>query len=182
MGGDPIPGPNMEFKCVRCGHCCKKIRGPQMGQIHGLMILPEEVGLFPSGLVRPMIRYTHNAESNPGQVWMYQVDAEICPHYDEKEGCLIYDKRPVVCVCYPFELSASKLVIHGACPEAQRMRKAGIKLKVPESYKEPLLKVCRYYGSHLNTLEFERLDLEEGRWRYFTEGLTKEHLRLLGRR
>lgn len=172
----------MEFKCVHCGQCCKNIRGPQMGQTHGLMILPEEVDLFPSGLVRPMIRYTHNSQNSPGKVWMYQVDAEICPHYDEKEGCLIYDDRPVVCAAYPFELSASKLVIHGACPETMRLRKAGIKIEVPESCKEPLLKLHRHYNLHLNTTEFERFDLEENRWRHFTEGLTKEHLRLLGRR
>lgn len=172
----------MLFRCVRCGHCCKNIRGPQMGQTHGLMLLPEEVDRFPSGLVRPMIRYTHNALKNPGQVWMYQVDAEVCPHYDEKDGCLIYADRPTVCASYPFELSASKLVIHGACPEARRMRRAGIKIEVPGSYKEPLVKMIRYYAHHLNSTEFERFDLEENRWRHFIEGLTKEHLRLLGRR
>lgn len=86
-----------------------------MSQVHGLMLMPHETSLFPSEFIKPMFRYRGSDVA-----WLYQLDVDICPHY--RDGCLIYDRRPVICRAFPTEASCSrKLILHESCPEIARL-------------------------------------------------------------
>jgi hypothetical protein len=97
---------------------------------------------------------------------MFQVDAEICPHYDDLTGCLIYDERPAVCKVYPFEPTLNKYIIHESCPEVKRLKKNGYIINLPECYKPALFKLYNNYVQNLKNIYFiEKFDLESRIWR-----------------
>ena len=154
-----------------------------MGQTHGLMILPKERSLFPK-LVKPMFRYGLNYNELPGFVWMYQVDAMVCPHYDEEVGCKIYEKRPITCRGFPFEPKGKGLAIHESCPEIKRLVRGGgytaPRISPPKSYMAAIYKIMRYYQDWLRTYKMERFDVELGKWRNMIDGLTEQHKKDMG--
>lgn len=170
-----------EFICTRCGSCCKKPIGPMMGKIHGLMILPEERLLFPKEIVKPMFRYSERYRLLPGLVFMYQVDAEPCPHYvSDEEGCAIYSKRPLICRCFPFEPKRSGgVAMHESCPEIARLIAAGYKpneVRFSERYLPSMIRVINYWDMWLKTTWIERYDIKEKEWAFIMDGVKKEYL------
>lgn len=170
----------MEFECVRCGHCCTHLKGVNMGQVHGLTLLPGEIGLFQGELVKPIMRYSLEDQLSPGGIFLYQLDVDVCPHYDEDVGCRIYSDRPLTCAAYPLEITFRHAILHTRCPEVKRMRaKEGSHIRVPQNYVAAAGKVHKYYVDHLRTTDMERFDLKEGRWRGMIEGLSKADIKFL---
>jgi Fe-S-cluster containining protein len=41
--------------------------------------------------------------SEPKKYLLYQLNANTCPHIDNKNKCLVYDKRPLMCKAFPYE-------------------------------------------------------------------------------
>lgn len=169
----------MDFECTRCGKCCSTLRGPMLGQIHGLTIMPEERHLFPPIIIKPMFRFRKRAKHRSGEVFMYQVDVEECPHHVDN-GCQIYEDRPQICRAFPFELQGERVAIHESCPEIERLRKANATFNVPQFYQKGAIIIHNYYSNTLyRTPDIERFDLKSGCWRGMLEGMTSEHMKLL---
>jgi len=150
------------------------------GQVHGLMILPSEKHLFPKKNVKPMFRYSERFQMLPGMIWMYQVDAEPCPHYDDEKGCTIYSKRPVICQSFPFEPRQSGAVaIHESCPEIARLITEGYKpneIRFNENYIPAMIKTIKFWEKWLITSMVERYDIKEKKWSFILEGVKRELL------
>jgi len=169
----------IEFKCVRCGTCCSNMRGPMFGIISGLGILPDETNLFSPHLVKPYIRYMVTAPDRPGWVFMYQVDAGSCPHYDPKEKrCVIYDKRPRICRAFPFELTYHGTTAHESCPQihgmSEKINKRKAKCMIPKKYQLAMIGIHEWYNRALIHPFIERFDLATNTWKRMTEGLTED--------
>lgn len=62
---------------------------------------PKETGFFPQKHVFPYIRIGHYAR--PKKIIAYQFGLNICP-FLQKQRCTIYDRRPLACQAYPFEI------------------------------------------------------------------------------
>lgn len=96
----------LRFECLRCGHCCNRIRIDQFGIAQGISLLPGEEKLF-EAFPDAILPYT--AIQNPKKrksrlkIVCYQMVQEPCPLYDPlSKTCTQYDKRPAVCRSYPF--------------------------------------------------------------------------------
>ena len=95
MSGGPI-----EFRCLQCGECCRRLLIDSRLIRKGLPLFPDERGLFPGELIKPGVGIGHPGE--PGfRVISYQMTEMVCPHLDEG-SCGIWHVRPVVCMSYPY--------------------------------------------------------------------------------
>ncbi len=90
------------FECLRCGTCCNTILEEVYQVQVGLNLLPDEVKLFDSADVRPLI----GIKTSEGIVpVLYQMIRDHCPFYDNgRSACTMYEKRPLVCRAYPFKV------------------------------------------------------------------------------
>lgn len=183
------------FQCTRCGQCCISHVGPMLGKIHGLMIFIHERHLFPKEVIKPMLRYSKQYRELPGMVFVYQVDAEPCPHYiDDEKGCGIYSKRPLICRAFPFEPRSAPrsespdrpwgefggVAIHESCQEIARLGAAGYKpdkIRFNENYRSSLNEIIKFWNKWLKTPLVERYDLKEKRWAFALDGVREEHLK-----
>ena len=95
MSGAPI-----EFRCLQCGECCRRLLINRRLIRKGLPLFPDERGLFPGALIKPGVGIGHPGE--PGfRVISYQMTEMVCPHLDEG-SCGIWDVRPTVCRSFPY--------------------------------------------------------------------------------
>ena len=112
-----------DWKCVACGHCCKTVKS--------LMLSVDEAKLFPKHLLVPEI------VSGDMTILYYQIVADVCPLY--KDGCTIYENRPLICKCYP--------LMNGALAKCKHLDKSALKLG-PATISPDLVK-CQEYGQTL---------------------------------
>jgi len=95
MSGSPI-----EFRCLQCGECCRRLLIDSGLTRKGLPLLPDERGLFPRELTAPGVGLGH-PDTPSFRVISYQMTEMVCPHLDEG-SCRIWRTRPVVCRSYPY--------------------------------------------------------------------------------
>ena len=95
MSGSPI-----EFSCLRCGECCRRLLIDSGLARKGLPLLPDERGLFPAELIAPGVGVGH-PDTSGFRVISYQMTELVCPHLDEG-SCGIWRTRPAVCRSYPY--------------------------------------------------------------------------------
>jgi len=112
----------LRFECLRCGHCCNRIRITHQGVAQGLSLLPGEEKLF-TAFPDAIMPYTAIRQPRPGKsrikIICYQMVQEPCPLYDPiTKTCTQYEKRSMVCRAYPF--SSGGASIESTC----RWRKA----------------------------------------------------------
>lgn len=163
-----------EFRCIRCGFCCLHLRGPMLGQVHGLTLMPHETSLFPGELIKPLFRYLGSDVA-----WLYQLDVDVCPHYSN--GCLIYDRRPMMCRAFPMEVSYfGRLILHESCLEIKRLNADGIPIRSPKEYLEAASKLSEYEATNLPKSAPERFDLRSG-WRHMLAGMSKYEISLISK-
>ncbi len=98
-----MSGTGTAFRCLRCGRCCTNLLAEDMGVLRGLTLLPEERGLFPGSVVRPVIGLGRRPHGIGFRIIAYQLTKDTCPHLEENT-CLIYPKRPASCRQFPFSL------------------------------------------------------------------------------
>ena len=95
-----VPVEPVEFNCLQCGECCRRLLIDDKGLRKGLPLLPEERHLFPDSLIAPGIGIGSPGE--PGvRVISHQMTEMVCPHLRESR-CEIWSERPVVCRSYPY--------------------------------------------------------------------------------
>jgi len=123
-----------KFTCLRCGDCCRNlVRQTKEGVHSGLALFPDETWLFPSNIIFPYRGLGENPEEGDFKVVMFQLEKKVCPCLEmgmKEARCKIYEERPLVCRCYPFQpihvqddqvFSATDL----KCPSIQRLRREG---------------------------------------------------------
>ena len=90
----------IEFRCLQCGECCRRLLIDSQLTRKGLPLFPDERGLFPKELIAPGVGIGH--PDTPGfRIISYQMTEMVCPHLDEG-SCGIWQIRPVVCRSYPY--------------------------------------------------------------------------------
>lgn len=72
----------------------------------GLRVFAWEAREFPSDRLDPLLCLA-DAHRDRLVALAYELDATVCPNYDDAVGCTIYEDRPLVCRAYPL------LVVHG---------------------------------------------------------------------
>ena len=90
---------------------------------NGLFLTSKEIRLFPSKLISPKIAI---GASRPKKIVAYQLNVSVCPHINERNECRIYDKRPLACKSFPFEIELLRSTVSVKCPQI------GSKMKVEE--------------------------------------------------
>lgn len=88
------------FQCKKCGTCCRNLLEDIRGIRKGLVLTAKEVSLFPSEMISPSLAMGTEKRKIP---ITYQLNVNTCPHIDNKNECLIYDKRPLMCKAFPYE-------------------------------------------------------------------------------
>lgn len=114
-----------EFRCIRCGRCCRSLLSEDRGILRGLTLLPEETSLFPKSVVRPAVGVGRSPQDPDFRVLAYQLAVEPCPHLDDT-ACAVYGDRPSSCRQFPFSLEPSGdggplLGIDLNCPAAAKL-------------------------------------------------------------
>ena len=90
------------FHCKKCGSCCRNLFDELDGIRKGLLLTAKEAKLFPSDMVFPSLGIGTEKRK---KIITYQLNAEVCPHIGDKNECLIYEKRPLKCKAFPFDLA-----------------------------------------------------------------------------
>jgi hypothetical protein len=90
--------PLEEFKCKKCGNCCKNLFDDLKGEKRGLTLTPEESQLFPEKLVAPLAAFGLDA---PDIIFLYQLSVNDCIYFNKENKCEIYENRPLVCRSFP---------------------------------------------------------------------------------
>ena len=88
------------FQCKRCGTCCRNLLEDDDSIRKGLLLTAKEVGLFPSEMISPSLAIGTEKQK---RTITYQLNVNICPHINDKNECLIYNKRPLMCKAFPFD-------------------------------------------------------------------------------
>jgi Fe-S-cluster containining protein len=91
------------FKCLKCGKCCRNLLKDEDGVVSGLMLFPDEIGLFPDKFVYPGLGLGFNRfdPAKPESIICYQLDLADCPYLSQENECQIYQKRPLICQVFP---------------------------------------------------------------------------------
>jgi len=125
----------LEFKCRRCGHCCRNlVKTTPTGRTLGLFLLPHETHLFPKDDVYPMYGYglKGRARPRPAQIYVYQYGRNVCCHITEENLCKLHPKKPLICRTFPLMyypelkeavLSRDCLFMHDNIEENERVEK-----------------------------------------------------------
>lgn len=91
------------FVCKRCGKCCSNHVWMDRGVLRGLILLPDEIHMFPKEVVKPAIGVGKNPHDNKFYVIAYQLTTMMCPNLDDNQ-CINYTERPLSCRQFPFSL------------------------------------------------------------------------------
>jgi len=105
----------MKFRCLRCGYCCRNLIYD--GAIRkGLLLLPSEVHLFPTSLIKPSYGAGKKGKSRPRprKIIAYQYARKVCIHL-KNNLCGIYYQRPLACRGYPLSIYPLLATIDDKC-------------------------------------------------------------------
>lgn len=130
-----MPSGAAKFSCMRCGKCCEGLVSEDKGVLRGLTLLPDEVGVFPPGMVEPAIGIGGGPCCEGFSVVAYQLVADVCPHRGDSL-CLIYASRPTSCRQFPFSLEPGDrgpmIGFDMNCPSVSTLLGSGCGLELPE--------------------------------------------------
>jgi Fe-S-cluster containining protein len=103
------------FECKRCGFCCRTLFVYEDGKLFGLSLLTqEETKLFYPEIIAP---YVAIGVKEPTTIIFHQLILSECPYINEKNECVIYDKRPIVCRLFPRIPKPTQLLVTPNCPQ-----------------------------------------------------------------
>lgn len=96
----------MVFQCDSCGFCCRHLRRKMGDFTLGLLLLPDEIRLFPVNHLSPMwgVGLKGRSRPRPAVVGVVQLDLNVCPHITRDNRCDIYEKRPQICRAHPLTM------------------------------------------------------------------------------
>jgi len=130
------------FSCSGCGKCCRELLG--MGVTAGLLLLPEEIPLFPDHLIKPcQAKGTHPNDKKKFYLLTLQYTENVCIHLKDNK-CMIYNKRPLVCRAFPLQLIDKEegFVFSPECPEYLKLKNQfgnRFALNMPEEHRQAIL-------------------------------------------
>jgi Fe-S-cluster containining protein len=119
-----------EFQCYRCAKCCRHLLEKKGDVLRGLPLTESEKKIFPPDIVSPKMGI---GLKEPLEVVLYQLNANCCPHINERNECRIYVDRPLMCQSFP--------IIAGEISNRCRVfsyRKPGLKYDEPYTMKQQL--------------------------------------------
>jgi Fe-S-cluster containining protein len=91
-------GEENDFKCLKCGTCCRNIIEIVGGIKRGLPFTENEVALFPKEPVSPKLAI---GLMEPETIVLYQLNINVCPYINAKNQCQKYETRPLMCRSFP---------------------------------------------------------------------------------
>ena len=91
----------LQFKCLKCGGCCKNLFRENPSGLNGLSVFSDELYLFPKKKLAPARGVGESPNDEYFVVTHYQLRVRNCP-FLEGNSCTIYERRPLACRCYPF--------------------------------------------------------------------------------
>lgn len=105
-----------KFECKKCGFCCRALLSEERnGVVLGLsLITEEEKEMFDPKFISPFVAI---GAEKPTTVIFYQLTLSECPHINEKNKCMIYEKRPLICRTFPVVSKLNGVVIQPSCPQ-----------------------------------------------------------------
>ena len=104
----------VQFRCEKCGFCCRTLLQDEPDSIIGLSLFPEEVTLFDPKIIAPFMAFGIN---EPTVVTSYQLTVAACPHISEKNECKIYEDRPLICKAFPIIPAFPNTMLAPNCPQ-----------------------------------------------------------------
>lgn len=140
------------FTCHRCGTCCTNLqdlwstgKGPAASIANetiyrlptpgGLRVFSWEAHRFPRDRLDPLLAVADEQRETLVAL-AYELDARVCPNYDDDVGCTIYEERPLVCQAYPLLVvqgeSGPEVAISGMCPATVAVEQAANQASRPE--------------------------------------------------
>jgi len=156
------------FRCQKCGTCCRNLVKNVGNVTIGLFLTSKETHLFPSKLIFPQISVGVN---KPEKTIAYQLNVYACPHINDKNECMIYDKRPLVCKSFPLEITPIEVIMHRECPviavlvkegEARRIGWSAVEIKANQKIRMYMSnRYERYFKVGLKAWTF---DLRSKEW------------------
>ncbi len=131
-----------KFNCQRCGKCCKDWGYSERTNLNAPLMKGKLILLSkPTLSIHTWEKDLFSEENiNPGWVFFdikndktivmnYNLkEGIICPNYNKEKGCLIYNKRPLICKSFPYtaseEIKSGKMDFNlpsgfGFCPEGK---------------------------------------------------------------
>lgn len=111
-----------DFKCSRCGFCCRALLSLKSGVVMGMSLTKEEVDMFDPKYISPCMAI---GTDKPSHIIIYQLNRGICPFINEKNECKIYQKRPLVCQSFPIEVTFMGGIVHSECSQSKVLPKDG---------------------------------------------------------
>jgi Fe-S-cluster containining protein len=108
-----------KFDCKKCGFCCRTLlENEKNGMVLGLsLITEEETEMFDPKFIAPFVAIGVKV---PTTVIFHQLILSECPHINEKNECMIYEKRPLICRTFPAIPEFNRVVILPKCPQIGR--------------------------------------------------------------
>ncbi|MEM2974321.1 MAG: YkgJ family cysteine cluster protein [Candidatus Micrarchaeia archaeon] len=131
--GDAVGRSLTKFKCKRCGRCCSKI-----GELALFEWEAERLRRY-SVRIKPVLTSELNGSRIILQWGLEGKNKRQCP-FLTKRGCIIYEKRPLVCKAFPFMTSGIALknlekILSKTCENLIIPFKNGEKMKKQEALK-----------------------------------------------
>ncbi|GHV81912.1 zinc/iron-chelating domain-containing protein [Spirochaetia bacterium] len=99
MPNRPFYADGLRFSCTRCSSCCRYDPGYVFLSKNDLEALAAEQGLTPGEFISVYCRWV------PGNGELSRLSLKERSNYDcifWKDGCTVYEKRPVRCRTFPF--------------------------------------------------------------------------------
>ena len=93
---------NINFKCERCGKCCKH-RGDLGLTPMDVFQISKYLNISCEEMVRRYTRLSHRHGNFPQLVIQGVGKQSTCIFYDRRSGCKIYPARPAQCYLFPLE-------------------------------------------------------------------------------
>jgi Fe-S-cluster containining protein len=91
---------NMQFECIKCGLCC----GDTKQKTRHILLLESEAEKIASHTCQLITDFSVEINDNYPYVYEMKKSSEGKCVFLKDNQCIIYSLRPLICVCYPFEL------------------------------------------------------------------------------
>jgi len=96
---------SLHFQCTECALCC----GDTRSRTRSILLLKREADQISRITSQPVEGFATKIENREPYVYMMRkTAADGKCFFLEENRCTIYEKRPLICRFYPFELTASK--------------------------------------------------------------------------